>query len=229
MHYVHEYTTTFPDAEYLRELMENEQRKCAEGRSDLAKLLMYCGDSLNWVADFILDPHVKWEKRVLKLDDLYLTGTTPEWNRIIIDQCERSPQKLRDLLATDGQCRALFSSATWSDKPILARAEEDHLKVFDGMHRVIAGIRDQRQEITAFIGRLEGEKHAPVCEPHVVYDLLRAYIRKLNPDRAGLIAALRFLRKAYSNVDDLLKNRFNFAAVPDQEIQEIIVEAMKNA
>ena len=46
------------------------------------------------------------------------------------------------------------------------------------------------------------------------------------PDRKSLIVALKVLRKAYVNVDDLLKNRLSPAGIADDEIQAIIQDAL---
>ena len=121
----------------------------------------------------------------------------------------------------------MFLDAKYEDIPILIRFEDDKYKVLDGMHRTIAAIREGKETIQAFIARSIG-KPAPYCEPHVIYDFLRAYHRKMNLDRNGLIISLRFLRHSYANVDELLINRFNKQWVPDDEIQEIIQEALKD-
>lgn len=193
----------------------------------LEKLVTYCGANLNWVADYISDENIRWSKKTLSLDKLWLTGTGLEWNKIIIDKCERSPQKLRDLFHNDPSIVGLFSGAIFDNIPILVRFEENKYKVFDGMHRTIAAIRDGRKNIQAFVAAPKG-KPKPKCEPHVVYDFLRSYQRKINTDRNGLITALRFLRHSYANVEDLLKNRFNKSYVHDDEIQKIIKEAFEN-
>lgn len=228
MHYRYPYHTTFPDPAYLDELIECERRKFETEATLLERLVVYSGTTMNWISDFILDSGISWRKEELPIDELYLTGTTPEWNKIIIEEAARNPQLLRNLLASQAEVRELFSSVEWNEKPILVRKDEGKNKVFDGMHRVIAGIRDGRTQITAFIGELTAPIYQPVCEPHVVYDLLRAYLRKINTDRQGLVVALRFLRKSYANVDSLLKQRFDFSGIPDEEIQEIIQEALQD-
>lgn len=228
MHYHYPYETTFPDPAYLNELIEEERRKFEMDATPLEKLVVYSGTTMNWISDFILDPGISWRKEELPIDELYLTGTTPEWNKIIIEDAARNPQLLRNLLASKSEVRALFGSASWNEKPILFRKDENRNKVFDGMNRVIAGILDGRTQISAYIGELIAPIYQPVCEPHVVYDLLRSYFRTINTDRNGLLAALRFLRKSYANVDTLLKHRFNFSGIPDEEIQRIIQEALQD-
>jgi len=184
------------------------------------------GASMNWIADYLTDQNVIWEKMDLPVKELWLTGTRPEWNKVIIDQCGRSPVKLKEVLDSNPETKMMFEIAQVDDRPILVRFDDEKLKVLDGMHRTIAAIREGKQTITAFVAKHKGTPK-PYCEPHVVYDLLKAYHRKLNSDKESLIVALRYLRKSYANVDDLLKNRFSKSWMPDDEIQKIIKESLE--
>lgn len=215
----------FPDNQYLLSLIHDEESK-AQNQLHKDRLLTACSANLNWIADYVLDPNIEWIKEMLDIDDLYLTGTCPEWNKIIIDQCNRSAEKLRDLVAKDEAIAKKLCGKNDSNFPILIRYEDGKYKVLDGMHRVITIIIAGYPKINAFVGRLKGEPQ-PQCEPHVVYDFLRSYHRGINRDREGLITALRFLRKSYSNVEKLLKERFSKEWIPSNEIQEIIQEALK--
>ena len=219
--------TTFPDPDYLANLVAHEQARFDREATDTERLLTLAGVSMNWLADILLDPNIEWMRQTLLVDDLYLTGTIPEWNKVIIDECQRSPRQLRERLAQDLAVRALFASVTSNPIPLLVRFDDDKYKVFDGMHRTIAAIRDDHTTIEAYVGRLAtGKNYRPVCEPHVVYDVLRPFLRKINTDKVGLRATLRYLLQSYSNVADLLKHRFNHAAVPDEEVQLIISEVL---
>lgn len=215
----------FPDQEYLRWLLDDIVRRNGE-RSVRDRLIAESGAALNWVGDYISDESLTWKKRTLDLDALWLTGTFPEWNPIIIDQCQRSPVEFRRFLSAKPDMKKLFDRAKLSDQPILVRPEEEKLKVLDGMYTVIAAIVAGHKTIEAFVCTPAG-KPRPHCEPHVVYDLIRAYDRKINPDRAGLIAALRFLKNSYANVEPLLRERFSGDWMPNQEIREIIAEVLK--
>ncbi|MBI2984230.1 MAG: ParB N-terminal domain-containing protein [Candidatus Kerfeldbacteria bacterium] len=223
-----ELISTFPDPEYLGRLARHLKDKIEQHQQGqpLEQLLMSCSAAMNWIADFLTDPNVRWTKQELRVDDLWLTGTNPTWNAIIIDRCKRSPAELRAILRSDPQTAALFAEAEFDELPILVRVDDGKYKVLDGMHRVIAAIRDGRESVTAFVARLDGQPR-PQCEPHVVYDLLRAYHRGINRDRQALVVALRFLRHAYANVDRLLRERFSKAWVPDDEMQAIIAEALQ--
>lgn len=208
-------------------MAEGEGRRAEKNLSSLEQLVMYSGAAMNWIGDFFTDPGVTWEKKELRVDDLVLTRTSPEWNAVIIARAEKSPTKLRELLRTDPAVAALFADAHWNEQPILVRSENGYL-VFDGMHRVVAAIRDGKETIVAWIAtRTATTPPQPACEPHVIYDFLRAYRRGSNRDRDGLITALRFLRKAYGNVDVLLTTRFGPGWLPDEELQAIIAEAMR--
>lgn len=220
-------SSNFPDQKYLHVLIRHLEKKVSVSQTPLEKLIMLSGASMNWIADYVTDPNVSWELETLPVDNLYLTGTGPKWNKIIIDQCQRSPLKLREFFKNNSSGFKLFSEAKFNNLPILVRYEEGKYKVLDGMHRTIAAIRDGKKHIKAFVARLRGNPK-PLCEPHVVYDLLKSYHRKVNHDRQGLITAIRFLRHSFSNVDDLLRNRFTKSWVPDDEIQLIIQAALKD-
>jgi len=218
--------TTFPDTDYLQSLAAHLREKVLARLSPEEQFVMFAGGALNWIGDFMTDPNVSWSKETLPIDRLWLTGTGPEWNKIIIEQCERSPAKLRQVMQTDPAVADMFVSASFHPEPVLIRFEDEKLKLLDGMHRTIAAIRDGHQTIKAWVARLQGTPQ-PQCEPHVVYDLLRAYGRGNNKDRAGLVAALRFLRVSYSNVDQLLRERFSKDWLPNEEAQQIITEVLK--
>lgn len=215
----------FPDKKYLQALAGHMEERTARDLSVAEQISAYSGAALNWIADYINDANVAWTKEDMVIDDIYLTGTNPVWNRIIIQECERSPKKLRELLSNDEAVKKLFKDVQFSDVPILIRYDDGKLKVLDGMKRVIASIRDGRTKIHAFVARIEGHP-APQCEAHVIYDMLRAYQRGINTDKEGLVAALRFLRGSFSNVDALLKNRFNKEWLPDDALQKLVQEAL---
>lgn len=74
----------FPDQKYLENLLQNLKAKTEKSLTEGDLLLMYSGAMLNWIGDFITDESVAWIKKELLLDDLFLTGTGPTWNEIII-------------------------------------------------------------------------------------------------------------------------------------------------
>lgn len=128
-------------------------------------------------------------------------------------------------MQSDPKVAALFHDIVVEDMPILVREDEGKMKVLDGMHRVIAAIRDGKAMITAYTAR-QNSMPRPMCEPHVVHDLIRAYDRKLTKDRQGMIVELRYLRSCYANVDQLLRERFTGGWMPNQEIREIVDEVL---
>ncbi|OHA52137.1 MAG: hypothetical protein A3A97_04475 [Candidatus Terrybacteria bacterium RIFCSPLOWO2_01_FULL_40_23] len=219
--------TNFPDKEYLEVLISHFRKKALARQQPFEQLLTLSGVSMNWIADYIFDENVAWSKETLSVDDLSFTGTNSTWNKILLEQCERSPKRFRELLQNDSSILQLFADAKFNEVPILVRWEEKKYKVLDGMHRVVAAIRDDKEIIIAYVARHNGIPKT-ICEPHVVYDLLKAYHRKLNTDREGLIAALRFLKTSYANVEDLLRERFNKSGIPSDEMQQIIQEALRS-
>lgn len=219
--------TTFPDHQYLENLSKHLEQKALAGLSAMDKIMIFGNVAMNWLPDILSDQNIKWRQSKIKLNQLVLTGTNPIWNPIIIDKCQRSPGKFHQFLSENPDQIELFSEAVFDNTPIMIREEPDKsLRVLDGMHRTIAAIRDGLKEIEAFIAT-NSNTPQPQCEPHLVYDLLRSYHRQINTDRASLITSLKYLRKAYSNVDDLLRNRFNKSWVPNDEMQAIIQEALE--
>ena len=224
----HSLNINFPDEEYLRDLVEAQKKRTENYQTPAELLVMWSGATLNWIGDACTDPHTKWSKEHLAIDQLILTGTNPEWNEIIIKKAEKSPSKLAQLIKEDVAIAKMFSDAQWHEAPILVRADDTNsYAIFDGMHRVVAAIRDGRTEIIAWVARRDmNVPMVPACEAHVVYDFLRAYQRGSNKDRQSLIIALKFLKKAYGNVEFLLKERFGPTWIPNKDLQEIIAEVL---
>jgi len=217
--------SSFPNEAYLKNLIVSLRKRVDDLELD-EQILVYAGVHLNWIGDVISDSTVQWSLEDIPVTDLYLTGTNQQWNKIILDQAEGSPKKLKMLMINDPTIAIVFHDITITAEPILVVHYKEKYRVFDGMHRVVAAIRDDKLTIKAYVAELTAITQ-PFCEPHVVYDLLRSYQRKINTDREGLISALRFLRKSYANVNWLLENRFNKEHVRDDEIQEIIKESLQ--
>lgn len=217
--------SNFPDPKYLQKLVDRLKGWFAGSQEPLDQLITFSSVAMNNIGDYISDESISWRKQTLAIDDLWLTGTNPEWNTIILDQCEHLPKKLRVLFETNPTTVKVFERAHHDEMPILVKLEDEKYKVFDGMHRTIAAIREGENKIEAFVAIQEG-RPLPKCEAHIIYDLIRPYKRKINTNREQLIAALRFLRHSYSNVDYLLKNRFNSGWIPDDEVQQIIQESL---
>lgn len=215
--------TDFPD-EYLEGLEKNHRQK-TEGASDVAeRILMYSGARLNWVGEYINDDSISWKLETLPIENIILTGTSPEWNEIIIKQAECSPNKLRELLK-DPEIAKMFENSKFEDVPILIRKDNDELKVLDGMNRTIAAIRDGLTEIRAYVGTRTGQP-APKIEPHVVYDILRAYQQR-GGNEEDFVGGLRFLLHSYLNVREILTQRFNENWLPNEKIQSLIQLALE--
>ena len=211
----------------IPDLVRNHREKAQERFGDRGEeLLMYSGVLLNWVGEWLTDPGVQWEKRVLQLDALTLTGTNPAWNAVILDRAQREPRQLRELLRDPAIAR-LFDRAQWLPVPILARVDpqdKGKLKVLDGMKRTIAAIRDGHDTIEAWVATRPGVGR-PRIEAHVIYDLLRA-AQQGRGSRDDLRAALRFLLQAYGNTRDLLEHRFSAEWVRDPQLQMLVREVL---
>ncbi len=216
--------TDLPE-EYLRDLEENHKKKVDQSLSIVERLLMYSGARMNWVGEYINDESIRWHLEKIPVNSLTLTGTTPQWNTIIIDRAEKSPSKLRELLK-EPRIAAIFANSQYIDIPILVRKDEDKLKVLDGMNRTIAAIRDGIPEIRAYVGVREG-KPTLIVEPHVIYDFIRAFQRR-GGNGEDFKAGLRFLVNSYSNARDVLTKRLGPEWIKDEKIQTIIREVIED-
>lgn len=215
----------FPKS-YLEALAKNHQEKVSQSlQHPTDRLLIYSGSLLNWVGEYINDEGISWELKKIPVDSLTLTGTGPEWNKIIIKRAETKPSKLRKFFK-DPKIKNIFKEATFTDVPILVRAEGNKLKVLDGMKRVIAAIRDGRNEIRAYVGTRKS-KAQPKIEPHVIYDFIRAFQQR-GGNEEDFKASLRFLINAYSNARKLLKTRLGPRWIDDKKINQLVDEVLKS-
>lgn len=218
---------------YIKDLSQSEEKKSkAFNNNPRHKISIHSGVLLNWLGDYFANPKIKWQKRTVNVEKILMTGTMPEFNKIFIEKSKRSPDKLLHILNKNQRLRDKI--AKWANKNrgfagvILLRKEGEYYKVLDGMHRFIKIVLSGNKEIEAYIP-INEEKELPVCEAHVVYDLIRGYLRhaRNKTGRKQLEQALMLLLKTYANVRKLLKNRFNFIYVPEKDVQSVINKALK--
>lgn len=220
------YSTNFPDEKYLQTLVDLENDRVSRKLSLIEKLVMYSGASVNCIGSIFTDPNMQWQKQSIPIEKLILTRTNPKWNAVIIDLAKGSPTELKKLMQERNDIAQLFSDARFIETPILVLAR-DGLRIFDGMHRTVAAIRDNKKTITAWVATPKTKKTPkPAIEPHVIYDFLRAYQVGSNKNREGLITALRFLKEAYGNVEFLLEKKFGATGALEDDIQSIIKEVL---
>jgi hypothetical protein len=97
------------------------------------------------------------------------------------------------------------------------------------MNEVIAAIRDGFEEIEVYIATPQAGKPRPYCEPHLIYDILRPYQRGYNQDKAGLIAALIYIKNSYANAEELIRERFNEKWIlENREMHQIIKQVLES-
>ena len=221
-------------SKYLKNLAQSEERKSKSFKDEPRhKILVHSGVLLNWLGDYFANPKIKWQKKSVSIKNILMTGTSPEFNNIFIKQAQRSPILLLDVLKKNRKLKKKVLK--WAgktgrfDEIILLRKEGDYYKVLDGMHRFVKMILTGVANIESYVS-LNEKNELPVCEPHIVYDLIRGYLRNAR-DKAGqkqLEKAFILLLRTYSNVEDLLKNRFNLDYVPEKDVQDIIKRAFKS-
>lgn len=217
--------------EYLQNIADHEEEKAKDYLADpRQKILIFSGVHLNWLGDFVANPKLTWEETELPIKSFKLTGASEDWNEILIKRCERSVTKFQELLASDPTIKEKFEkeSSTNADPILVRRGEEEgQYKVLDGMHRFVGAIVQGQEAVKCYLAVNEDEL-LPICEPHTVYDLLRAYQRHARDEagKTGLYHALKLLARTYENVPELLRTRFDPNHVFEEDIQEIIAKVL---
>lgn len=220
--------------DYLRELASHEAEKSDSILQDpRTTILVHAGIRLNWLGDFFANPAIKWVEREVPIEQIQFTGTSPEWNEVLIIQCSRSVAQFCELINRESELKAKFEKeASFGEESILVRTSEDEglWKVLDGMHRFVGAVLQGKDTVKVFLPLNENE-HLPVCEAHVVYDLIRAFTRNARDDQGKneLYHALKLLARTYENVIYLLRNRFSENYVYDTEAQKVIQQVIKEA
>ncbi len=217
--------------EYLHTLADHEDMKNREKLNPRERILVNAGIRLNWMGDFLANPAITYEKSEIPVNEILFTGTDPEWNAILIEQCERSPEKFQVHIQNDETIRKKFTEeASFGDEAILVRGpyEKGKYQVIDGMHRFVGAVIEKRETITAYVPINEHE-HLPICEAHVVYDIIRGFQRHARDEQGKieLYYALKLLARTYENVRELLKTRFCFSYIADDEVQAIIRKVLE--
>lgn len=216
---------------YLKSLAEHEEVKARKQLDVRGRILVSAGVGLNWIGDFATNPKIKYKKYKVPIEKILFTGTEPEWNKILLEKCERSVAKFRLLVSANVAVRSKFmKEASFGSEPILLRGPDENgfYRVLDGMHRFMGAVLSGKKTVTAYAPINEG-KYLPVCEAHVVYDLIRGFQRHAKDERGKfeLYHALKLLSRTYGNVIDLLKNRFGAKHVADEEVQAVISKIIK--
>lgn len=223
--------TTFE--KYLQALAVHEDKKTFSLQPDRrSRILINSGVRLNWIGDFLSNPKNKFKKISIPVEKIYFTGTTPDWNEILLKKCKSSVPEFVKLIKTDKSIKAKFiKESSYAKHPILVRRAEQagYYKVLDGMHRFVGAVIKGRKRIDAFVP-LNENKYLPVCEAHVIYDLIRGYQRNARDKKGAndLFHALRLLKRCYSNVPGLLRKRFNFKYLPDKNVQAVIKKVLND-
>ena len=219
---------------YLTELAIHEQEITTQILKDPREvILVNSGVRLNWIGDYLSNPNLKWTKKTIPIENIEFTGTSLDWNEILINQCSRSPQNFFKLIESNPNLKQKFQkeSSYNPNFPILLRRSQrkSFYKVLDGMHRFVGSIVNGNKTIEVYIP--DNEKILPYCEPHVLYDLIKGYVRNSGDSESEkeLYYSLKLMIKSYANSRDLLENRFNIKYVADQKVQEIIQKALKNS
>ncbi len=219
--------------EYIRDLADHSEEKNNNYLSSPRnKILVHAGIALNWLGDYFANPGIIWKKRTLPVSKVQFTGTSPEWNEVLIEECKRSPEEFLKLLKkTPGLKKKFQVKLKRNEQLILVRASENrgYYKVLDGMHRFVGFVMSGSKNVGVYLPVNE-DRVLPVCEPHVVYDLMRGFERHAN-DEAGkqqLYSSLILLARTYFNVKTLLFERFDDTRVLNGGLREVLAKVRRD-
>ena len=218
--------------QFLESLGEKEAKKVESLVSEdpRKKILINGGVFLNWLGDFFANPEITWRKIEVDIDQIRFTGTNPELNKILLERAEKKPAKLREILDADPEVKKYITDIASNNQVLIVvrhGENEGEYKMLDGSHRLLTMILEGKEKTIVWYPGNELEL-LPVCEAHVVYDLIRGFIRNAKDEegKKELYYALKLLIRAYSNVPDLLMNRFNSEYVFDEDVQEVIKKVL---
>ena len=215
--------------DFINDLARHEEEKVKDEQNSRQQILMYAGARLNWIGDYMGNPDIEWREEELELDQIEFTGN----DEFLIETCKRSPKEFQELVLADNELKQMYEQfASYGAETILVR-DSDHdfvkYKILDGIHRVIGAALSGKKTIKAMVP-LNEKDCLPICEAHVIYDLIRGYLRnrKTEDGRIELYHGLKLLINTYANVHDLLENRFNKNYVNNDEVQVIIEKVLNN-
>jgi len=217
----------------IKDLAAHEERKSMPFLNPRMQILVNAGIRLNWMGDYLANPKIRFRKIKISVDKILFTGSSLAWNKILLDRCHKSVGEFRELISKNQTIKKKFiKEASYGAEPILLRGSDDKgfYRVFDGMHRFVGAVIKNKKTVSAYIPVDEG-KYLPVCEAHVVYDLIRGFQRfaKNKQGEIQLYHALKLLCRAYENVAGLLKTRFNHKYIADETVQKIIRKVLKES
>lgn len=216
---------------FLTRLADHEDEVCKSKLDARSRILVNAGIRLNWTGDYLANPAMEFQLIEVPVNNILFAGTEPGWNKILIDQCHASVQEFRTLFESNEDIRNKFlQEASFSEEPLLLipAGNQGFYSVFDGMHRFVGAILKDKNTVTGY-APVNAGRQLPVCEAHVVYDLIRGFQRNARNEegRHDLFCALRLLCRIYANVPALLENRFNMEYVADVEVQQVIRDVLE--
>ena len=191
---------------------------------------------LNDVATFLSDDSFTWYLEEVPLEQLRLTGVNPVVNALTVERAEGEPLTLRRLVQQEPAVRQLLLDEGVEPtlrspyEPLLcveSRPGDDKyagkLRVFDGMHRLLSAVLDDRSTVRAWVGRLTNPAGRPLVDPAAVRALIKLW-RECPPDtdKATLAATLQQLARCYiatyANAHQVLADQ---VAGARQDVQDV--------
>lgn len=113
----------------------------------------------NGVFDYVESDQFTWEERTVSIDDITLTGMSPEITKVIYsDEVQQNPRKLVDFIRNHpGDKR--FDEIQSNDVPenrrtLLLREKDGAIKMLDGSHRLLAMAMNGATSFHAYVATI---------------------------------------------------------------------------
>jgi hypothetical protein len=144
------------------------------------------GLKLKHVFHIISDTKYKWELKNISLDELVLTGMSPDIDKYTIEKCERSPRNFIQAWKVDKKIRQKIKLQEYSERdhfPIFVYQAQDGYHVFDGMRRTLLALTKEKKSIKAWVGRGINIEGKPLISADRCYFLANIYTRSKNKNK----------------------------------------------
>lgn len=193
------------------------------------------GWKLKQVFAILSDDKFQWKLKVIRLQDIYLTGMSPVMDKYIIKKFNHNATAfakawkinkiMRQEIAKTG-----FSAHNERDGfPVLAYRLGDSYRVFDGMRRVILALTRNQPTIKAWVGYKINAKGRPLISANRCYFLSNLYNQAKSKDKSLEKAITRIgkeINKDYRNGRETLLKRI-IGWSHDQKIKSIFADMIK--
>ncbi len=159
----------------------------------------------NGVFDYIENDQCTWQERTVSIDDITLTGMSPEITKVIYsDDVQQNPRKLIEFIqGHPGDKR--FDEIQLGNIPdnrrtLLLREKNGVLKMLDGSHRLLAMAMNGATSFNAYVATVADADAKPAIGDTIFLRMRRLWQATKNPDfRASIEKTVAGMVRETSN------------------------------